>query len=101
MYVIIWQYTVRAGNEEEFERVYGTDGAWVSFFRAGDGYLGTALYRRSVDERGYITIDRWQCRDLYERFREANLAEYERIDRRCAVLTEREEMIADGIAVDG
>jgi len=32
-------------------------------------------------ERVYLTLDFWETREAYERFKKENAAEYERIDR--------------------
>jgi heme-degrading monooxygenase HmoA len=90
MHVIVWEFRATTGREEEFERVYGPDGAWADLFARGDGYLGTELLR-DVGERGrYITIDRWTSPAAFATFRDRWASDYRALDRRCEALTSRE-----------
>ena len=93
MYVIIWQYRIKSGCENEFENVYGPQGDWVKFFRNGVGYVGTDLLRDGTQKDRYLTLDYWRNGSDYELFREQNRAEYEEIDRRCERLTTEEIQI--------
>ena len=91
MYRIYWRYVVKAGQVSRFEQTYGPDGEWVRFFRAGEGYVGTQLYREIGTERRYVTIDEWRTGQQYDDFRREHLREYQAIDRRCDELTDTEE----------
>jgi heme-degrading monooxygenase HmoA len=90
MYVIVWQFVPRQGCESEFEQAYGPRGRWAEFFRTGEGYHGTELWR---GDGSWLTVDRWQSEQHYERFRRERLAEYEAIDREMERLTDRETRI--------
>jgi heme-degrading monooxygenase HmoA len=90
MYVIVWEFVPRASRRSDFERAYGPRGRWVEFFRRGEGYHGTELWRA---EGRYLTVDRWQSEDAYRRFRAEQRAAYEEIDREMEELTEREVQI--------
>ena len=87
MYVIVWEFVAREGREAAFERAYGPSGRWAEFFRTGEGYLGTELWR---GDGRWITVDRWASEDAYERFRAAHRAGYEALDREMEDLTARE-----------
>ena len=63
---------------------------WATFFRAGEGYLGTELFRDVTQSARYLTIDRWISQSAYEDFRRDHLTEYETIDECCQALTEQE-----------
>ena len=91
MYVIVWKYTVT--NVPEFLRHYGAEGTWVRFFRGGEGYLRTELFRSAGAPNEYLTLDYWRSRADFVRFSEANRAEYERIDRELEGLMSREERV--------
>ena len=93
MFVIVWQFRPKKGKEKEFERVYGPDGEWVTFFRKGAGYIETKLWKALDPEGGYLTIDRWSSGEAYNDFRRSNQTEYDAIDMRCEELTEREALI--------
>ena len=96
MYIILWEYIVRVGQEPVFENVYGSTGDWAQLFRQSDGYLGTDLVRDSNISRRYITIDRWVTFEAYNLFQEQYHEAYEELDARCQSLTEHEKLIARG-----
>ena len=61
-----------------FEDVYGVNGPWAAFFRDAEGYVGTELLR-DVEQRGrYLVVDRWESREAYNVFVEANREAYMR-----------------------
>jgi heme-degrading monooxygenase HmoA len=76
MLALVFSYDVR--EPEEFERVYGPDGDWAHFFGRGDGYVGTELLRDVEAPGRYLVIDRWESREAYNAFVEANRGEYMR-----------------------
>jgi heme-degrading monooxygenase HmoA len=90
-YVIVWEFQVRQGVENEFEQVYGGQGAWAEFFRQADGYLGTELNKDFKCPGRYLTLDFWRSRAEYERFREEYGPEYKALDVRCERLTKSEK----------
>ena len=71
MIAIVFRYEVR--DPEEFERVYGPEGEWATFFRSSDGFIGTELLRDVEEAERYLVIDRWESVDGYNKF----LAEYQ------------------------
>ncbi len=90
VYVVLWRFRPRVGQESEFERAYGPSGGWAHLFRRGDGYLGTELLQRSDGSREYLTLDRWASRAAYEAFRVRWSDEYQRLDHELEGLTEEE-----------
>ncbi len=90
MYVILWEFQVRPGCEEVLLAVNRPDGAWGRFFRRDSAYLGTEVLREG---NRIVTIDRWASQTAYTAFRNANLAEYDAIDRELEHLTEHERHI--------
>ena len=90
MFVTLWEFEVKPGCEELFERAYGPEGEWVRLFRQDARYRGTRLLRDAGRERVYVTLDEWESREAYETFRERWAAEYGEIDRKCEGLTLRE-----------
>jgi heme-degrading monooxygenase HmoA len=71
---LVFRYEVR--DPEEFERVYGTNGEWATFFRQGAGYVGTELLRDLDEPERYLVIDRWESIDAYNAFLEEHRDEY-------------------------
>ncbi len=77
MIALVFSYDVTA-DPAEFERVYGPEGEWAKFFRDGRGYVGTELLRDVEIPGRYLVVDRWDSRDAYNEFVEANRDEYMR-----------------------
>ncbi|MBI1982750.1 MAG: antibiotic biosynthesis monooxygenase [Acidobacteria bacterium] len=100
MYVIVWEFRVREGRENEFEQLYGPRGGWAQFFARDEGYLGTDLLHDASDLRRYFTVDRWETREAYERFRGQYAAEYETLDRRSEALMESEAHLGSFTSVE-
>ena len=70
MFVTLWEFEVKSGSEELFEKVYGPEGDWVRLFRRDARYRGTRLLRDVGAERNYMTMDSWESLAAYEEFRE-------------------------------
>jgi len=92
-FVIVWEFRVKAGKRREFEQVYGPSGAWAKLFRNGKGFIRTELIRNLETARRYLTIDVWDSRETYLRFKRENRAAYGVIDEKCESLTEAERLI--------
>ncbi len=93
MFLALWEFEVKPGCEEKFEKVYGADGAWVKLFARDAAYRGTRLVKDVARERVYLTLDFWETREAYEKFKKENAAEYERIDKECEGMAEREQNV--------
>jgi heme-degrading monooxygenase HmoA len=89
-YLIIWEFRVRLGMEEQFEKVYGPEGDWAQFFTRGAGYDRTELNHDLKDSRRYVTLDFWISREAYENFRQQHATEYGALDQKFEELTETE-----------
>lgn len=90
MLVIIWEYQVKAQHAAEFEELYSASGTWAALFKGSAGYQGTELLRDANDARLYMTIDRWDSPEHYERFLSQWKSEYEALDAQSEGLTEKE-----------
>lgn len=93
MYVIIWEFVAKRGHEQQFEHIYGSAGVWVELFKNGEGYLRTELLHDPSANRRFMTLDYWSSKDAHELFRKKNLRDYEKLDRRCAGLTDVEKHV--------
>lgn len=93
MFLIVWEYQVKSGHEEEFEDAYGPNGLWVQLFRKSDGYHSTELLHDSKNRNRYLTIDRWDSEKSYQSFLRDYKAEYDGIDKQCNELTESEARV--------
>jgi heme-degrading monooxygenase HmoA len=87
VYEVIWEFQPAPEREREFESFYGSTGPWVDLFRRDPGFLGTELIRPREPGGWYQTIDCWDSRASYERFRQQWASEYEALDQACAALT--------------
>ena len=94
-YCYIWEFTVKDGSNAAFENYYGPNGEWAELFRRGLGYLKTDLLRDRTNSQRYLTIDHWQSRENYSRFRRDFDAAFEELDKRCEDLTVRESKIGE------
>ena len=95
MFVALWEFEVKLGYEEKFEKVYGVVGKWAKLFLQDSMYRGTRLVKDVARERVYLTLDFWETREAYERFKKENAAEYDRIDRECEEMTAGEKRLGE------
>jgi heme-degrading monooxygenase HmoA len=93
VYVIIWEYQVRAERVAEFEEIYSPVGRWAKLFQKGKGYLGTELLAGERRAHRYLTIDRWRSAQAYESFLAEWKKEYEDLDAECGGLSESETLL--------
>lgn len=100
-HVYIWEFEVAAESVAEFLRYYGPDGEWARLFRRARGYLGTWLLHDEESPLRYVTVDRWQSKQLHEAFLDEFLLEYNAMDLACESLTERERSLGNFLQVDG
>jgi heme-degrading monooxygenase HmoA len=88
MIALVFSYDAR--DAAEFERVYGPEGEWASFFKGARGYVGTELLRDLEQAGRYLVVDRWESREAYTDFAAAHRDEYMRRVDETAYLYERE-----------
>lgn len=93
MTYILWEFTVRESQLASFERAYGGDGVWARLFRRDPAYRETILIRDNTQSGRYLTIDVWEDKDSYLRFKDRFADDYERIDQECEELTSSERQI--------
>jgi len=91
MFLALWEFEVKPGCEERFERVYGPAGDWARLFRSDSNYSETRLLHDPFRPAIYLTLDFWSTREAYENFQAERRAEYEAIDEASAglMLSER------------
>ena len=79
MIALVFSYDVR--DPAEFERIYGPEGDWATFFSGARGYIGSELLRDVEQPGRYFVIDRWESRETYNDFVDAHREEYmQRVD---------------------
>ena len=87
MFVALWEFEVKPGCEERFEKAYGPHGDWAKLFRSDSNYQETRLLRDATRAAIYLTMDSWKSRQACERFMESHAAEYKKLDAACESLT--------------
>jgi heme-degrading monooxygenase HmoA len=93
MFVALWEYEVKPGDEERFEKAYGPDGDWVRLFRSDTHYHEMRLVRDTFRRGVYLTMDFWESRQAYEEFMAAHQAEYKALDSAGEELTSNERRL--------
>jgi heme-degrading monooxygenase HmoA len=93
MFLVLWEFEVKPGCEQRFERVYGPGGGWDSLFRSDPNHAGTQLLRDLARPRVYLSMDQWRSKKSYEDFRQARKTEYRALDAASEDLTAHEREI--------
>ena len=99
-YVYMWSYEVAAENRDAFYDLYGPDGPWVELFRQAPGYLDTQLLVDLEEVGRFVTIDRWESKEAFARFRSDFAEEFDVLDGRGEALTSREVLLGEFGAAD-
>ncbi|MDF2178597.1 antibiotic biosynthesis monooxygenase [Aliiglaciecola sp. CAU 1673] len=93
LFTYIWEYRVANKNLDEFVRLYGPQGEWVTLFKKADGYIGTELLQDQYDSNRFITIDKWRSKADWQSFAEEYRHAFNLIDATGEQLTQSERMI--------
>ncbi len=93
VFVVVWEFDIRAGAEEAFLEAYGVDGEWARLFRRGTGFLRVELARSIAKSNRFFTFDYWVSREAFEAFGVEFATEYKTLDKKLTGLTERERRI--------
>jgi hypothetical protein len=93
MFLALWEFEVKPGCEERFEKVYGPAGDWAMLFHTDSCYLETRLLRDPLRPTVYLTLDFWMTRQGCEEFLQKHHAEYKALDAAGDALTIRERRI--------
>ena|SRR5438270_862797 len=93
MTYIVWEFTVPPENRAAFETAYKPDGIWAELFGKDRAYRETFLMTDGEQAGRYLTIDVWEDKDSYARFKDRFAAEYHQIDQQCETLTAGERRL--------
>ena len=99
MFVILWEYEVKTGCEESFERAYGPQGSWVELFRHSPHYLSTQLLRDTLRSSFYFTLDFWESQTAYQQFKRAYHTAYNSMDLASAHFFSTERYVGSFVQV--
>jgi hypothetical protein len=64
---VVWQFEVRDGKEDEFERFYGADGPWTAISRRSRSFLGSSFLKDLAQPDRYVVVEYWSEMVVYER----------------------------------
>ena len=101
MFLAVWEFEVKPGCEKRLLKVYGPKGDWAKLFRKDANYQDTQLLHNPEHPAIFLTLDFWASRRAYQAFMASHAAEYERLDRGGAELTQRERKIGWFESVEG
>ncbi|HEY0757705.1 MAG TPA: antibiotic biosynthesis monooxygenase [Acidisarcina sp.] len=91
--MVVWEFQVKAGCEQQFIEAYGPQGAWAMLFRQSPGFMQVELKRSSSDALRFFTFDLWESSVAYESFCEKHSGAYEVLDRKLAGLMQWERRV--------
>lgn len=69
MIAVVWQFQVKSGKQQEFERFYGADGEWSKLARRSRSFLGSSFLRDQAHDTSYLLVEYWSEMVVYERHR--------------------------------
>ncbi|MGE5205500.1 MAG: antibiotic biosynthesis monooxygenase family protein [Chlamydiota bacterium] len=95
MYIIAWEFVVRAECVAHFEAAYGPQGDWARLFARAEDYRDTRLLHDASDPLRYVTLDYWLSQEAHVQFRKAHQQEYRNLDQRCERLTVKETKLGE------
>ncbi len=87
MFLILWEFEVKPGEEQRFERVYGPEGQWAELFRRDPHFRQTQLLKDPSRSRIYFTLDFWDSENDYTHFKHTNQDAYHSLDQTTENLT--------------
>ena len=96
VYIRVWEYVVAADHADAFVAAYGADGEWGQLFQAGQGYVGTELYRSTDDKDRFVTVDRWTDHGAWRRFLEESREIYDQLDKVLIHLSASQRCLLEG-----
>jgi heme-degrading monooxygenase HmoA len=86
MIEIFYRYRVHPSQVRAYEHAYGPGGPWVALFKRQDGYVRSRLFRHKSEPDVYVTVDVWESKSAWDRFRVSNSEDYARLDRELRLL---------------
>jgi hypothetical protein len=93
--VIVREFVVAEGREEDFRKIFGPEGIWFDLLRRSAEYLGTDFRLQAEAEQRFRVTDCWLSHESFEDFRQRYQLEYEKFSRLIASedLVERETLL--------
>lgn len=82
MIAVVFQFEVKAGREDEFERFHGADGEWTALSRQSRSFIGSSFLREFASPPRYLLVEYWSEMVVYERHLKDLAAEIAALEQR-------------------
>jgi quinol monooxygenase YgiN len=88
---VVFQFHIKAGQQDAFEQFCGADGEWSALGRRSRSYLGSSFLRDQAQSTSYLLIEYWSEMVVYERHQADFSDEVEALEKRrnelCVTIT--------------
>ena len=88
MIAVVWQFQVKPGQQNAFEKFYGADGEWTKLGRRSRSFLGSSFLRDQALEANYLLIEYWSEMVVYERHLKSFVKDVRRLEEQRNALCE-------------
>ena len=82
MIAVVWQFQVKPGQQDAFEKFYGADGEWTALGRRSRSFLGSSFLRDQAHDAHYLLIEYWSEMVVYEKHRTGFVADLRTLEER-------------------
>ena len=82
MIAVVWQFQVKPGQQQEFEKFYGADGEWSKLGRRSRSFLGSSFLRDQAHDTHYLLVEYWSEMVVYERHRKGFVTDLRTLEER-------------------
>lgn len=100
MVAVVWQFDIRSDAAEEFEHLYGSDGAWTKLSRRSRSFLGSSFLRAIGSETRYLLVEYWGEMVVYEKHLADFTEQLKALEKQRARLVEHMETVGVFSALD-
>ncbi|MBI1937207.1 MAG: hypothetical protein HYS25_03710 [Ignavibacteriales bacterium] len=95
MYIILWHFKIKEEYIDNFISAYGPNGTWAELFRKDQDYKGTRLLHDVENKLIFVTIDVWESKESFVKFKKKYEEEYHKLDREFEKFTTAEKLISE------
>ena len=95
MIAVVFQFEVKPGQEDEFERLHGADGEWTSLSRQSRSFIGSSFLREFAAPPRYLLIEYWSEMVVYERHLKDLANDIDALDLRRGDLVDHDPVARD------
>ena len=82
MIAVVWQFQVKPGEQQLFEKFYGADCEWTKLGRRSRSFLGSSFLRDQSNDTQYLLIEYWSEMVVYERHRHSFVRDMRTLEER-------------------